>query len=225
MDQRQDIEQADAGLSRIERQVERSQFFIHTALGEGFARIGEASEFVYGLIDLLLAKGVVEEGEVQAAVESVHQEMMKQGEFAGPGTLIRLEDNAESAPQTVKVDCSARLSICHAVCCKLNFALTIPEIESGEIKWDLGRPYQIRHEQDGYCSHLHRDSGACKIYASRPGVCRHYSCANDERIWKDFDKMELNTEWLSANLPPDAPERRVGMLMERPERYTVIANV
>jgi hypothetical protein len=46
------------------------------------------------------------------------------------------------------------------------------------------------------------------VYADRPGVCRHYSCANDERIWKDFENMELNHEWLDANLG-DAPRIRL----------------
>ena len=71
----------------------------------------------------------------------------------------------------------------------------------------------IRHEVDGYCTHHHRAGGGCGIYANRPGVCRRYSCANDSRIWKDFDQMELNTEWIAANLPPEAEERRVGTLM------------
>jgi hypothetical protein len=34
------------------------------------------------------------------------------------------------------------------------------------------------------------------VYHKRPGVCRSYSCAHDERIWKDFDNMVLNHEYL-----------------------------
>jgi Fe-S-cluster containining protein len=92
------------------------------------------------------------------------------------------------------------MPICNAVCCKLHFALSQGEVESGKVKWDLGQPYYIRHETNGFCSHNDRQTGGCSIYADRPGVCRKYSCANDERIWKDFDNMELNREWLDANL-------------------------
>ncbi len=213
MNQANTFDQEDSSLEKLERQVERSQLFTHTALGEGFARVGETAAFVHGLIDLLLAKGLVHEDELQVAIGNVRQQMAAQGELAGPGTAIRLGEAPETAASVVEVDCEARLHICQAVCCKLNFALTIAEVESSNIKWDLGRPYFIRHEVDGYCAHLNRAGGGCGIYANRPGVCRRYSCANDSRIWKDFDKMELNTEWIAANLPPEVEERRVGTLM------------
>lgn len=224
MDQAHPQDQTDTDLIRLERQVERSQLFTHTALGQSLARSGETSAFVHGLIDVLLSRGVVTEDEVRAAVANVHQQLAAQGEFAGPGTLIRLEDSAEGEARTIEVDCQARLPICQAACCKLNFALTISEIELGVIKWDLGRPYHIRHETDGYCTHLQR-GGGCRIYAQRPGVCRHYSCAGDDRIWKDFDRMELNTEWLTTNLPPHVMERRVGTLMEPSAVHTFAADV
>ena len=38
------------------------------------------------------------------------------------------------------------------------------------------------------------------VYTDRPGVCRRYSCANDTRIWKDFDNMVLNEDWIRGNL-------------------------
>lgn len=216
MDPANSIDQNDAEIAQFERQVERSQLFTHTALGESFARVGETSAFVHGLIDVLLAKGVVTEDEIQSAVANVQQQMDSQGELSGPGTLVRLEKPSEVAKQTIEVDCEARLHICKAVCCKLNFALTIGEIESGVVKWDLGRPYCIRHEENGYCTHQIQNAGGCGIYANRPGVCRNYSCAKDDRIWKDFDRMELNTVWLAANLSPNISERRVGTLMEQP---------
>ena len=38
-----------------------------------------------------------------------------------------------------------------------------------------------------------------------PPVCRRYTCRNDGRIWKDFDRMELNGEWISENLAYEKP--------------------
>lgn len=214
MSQSKNTKLENSSIEKLERQVERGQFFTHTALGEGFARVGETSAFVHGLIDLMLSKNLFTEEDLQAAIVNVRQQMSKQGELSGPGTAIRPETGMEKANDVVQVNCNDRMHICKAVCCKLNFALTVNEIELGKAKWDLGRPYFIRHEADGYCTHLKQSCGNCGIYESRPGVCRHYSCANDFRIWKDFEKMELNTEWISVNLPPDAEERRIGTIMQ-----------
>ena len=38
------------------------------------------------------------------------------------------------------------------------------------------------------------------IYDDRPSPCRLYTCEHDERIWTDFEAMELNQEWIDANL-------------------------
>ena len=38
------------------------------------------------------------------------------------------------------------------------------------------------------------------IYDDRPSPCRQYSCVGDDRIWKDFDAMELNQEWIDDRL-------------------------
>jgi hypothetical protein len=39
------------------------------------------------------------------------------------------------------------------------------------------------------------------VYEDRPQVCRAYTCAGDERIWKDFDNMVLNEEFLNGRSP------------------------
>ncbi len=214
MDDDNNFAEKQVELEKIERQVERSQLFTHTALGEGFARVGETAAFVHGLIDLLLNIGLVQEEELEVAVAAVRQQMAAQGELSGPGTAIRPVEEPRNAEEFVVVDCESRMHICKAVCCKLNFALSVAEIELGKVKWDLGRPYFIRHESDGYCSHIDRACGHCGVYEHRPSVCRHYSCAKDGRIWKDFDKMELNTEWITSNLAPHVTERLVGTVME-----------
>jgi Fe-S-cluster containining protein len=105
------------------------------------------------------------------------------------------------------------MHICHAVCCKLNFALTAEEVDAGKVKWDLGFPYIVRHDADGMCSHNDRATGGCGVYADRPGVCRRYSCANDRRIWKDFERMELNSEWLDQHV---SEPTRIRLRMDLP---------
>jgi Fe-S-cluster containining protein len=188
----------DDGPGELERQVERGNLYTHTALGRNAERLAEVESLLYGTIDVLVAKGRISIDEVREAAARVRAESMARGDMPEAGVAVRM---APSAPQpVVPVDCSQRLPICGAVCCKLDFALTLDEVEAGLTKWDLGRPYFIRHGPDGSCVHLDRATKGCGVYDTRPGTCRGYSCAEDRRIWKDFDKMELNDEWLSENL-------------------------
>jgi Fe-S-cluster containining protein len=125
---------------------------------------------------------------------------------AGPSTpagdesrlLLRSDDGLREWP-LVPVDCSARIQICQAVCCKLDFALTREEVLAGRVQWDLARPFFVGRATNGYCVHNDRRTGGCGVYANRPAVCKRWSCANDARIWNDFEQLELNVEWLSAN--------------------------
>lgn len=43
------------------------------------------------------------------------------------------------------------------------------------------------------------------LHADRPEPCRRYSCADDGRISKDIDRMELDHEWLDGHIKPDEP--------------------
>jgi len=199
-------EAADAALDRLQRQVERASLHAHTALGESYARIGETQVLLHGLVDVLLAKGMLDGEELAAAIEPVRRELQARGEARGPGLSIRIQAPQDEASEGAAVDCEARLPICRAACCRLEFALSVDEIEAGHVRWDLGRPYFIRHERDGCCTHLGA-GGGCGVYAHRPGVCRRYSCEHDTRIWNNFDRMELNTEWIAAHLG-DSPGPR-----------------
>jgi hypothetical protein len=113
--------------------------------------------------------------------------------------LLLRRDDGENEWPAVPVDCSSRMQICQAVCCKLDFALTREEVLAGQVQWDLARPFFVGRAANGYCVHNDRRTGGCGVYADRPAICRRWSCANDPRIWKDFEQMELNVEWLSAH--------------------------
>jgi len=212
-----DITRRNLSLETLERQVERGSFFTHTALGRASSHLREVESFTYGILDVLLAKQIVSSEEVSAAVENIRRETAANGEIPGPGVALRLDPPEQQNGAEVKVDCAARMHICHAICCRLDFALTHEEVESGKIKWDLGRPYFIRHEAHGGCTHQDCKSGGCRVYADRPAICRTYSCAKDTRIWKDFEKMELNTEWIEQHLTPSSGPRLIGALMQNAE--------
>jgi Fe-S-cluster containining protein len=160
----------------------------------------------------------VTEEEIAGAMNGVRSELTERRELNGAQTAIRVDSPAAHPSSAVKVDCKARLHICHAACCKLHFALSVAEIESGKAKWDLGRPYFIRHDSHGCCTHLSPESGKCGIYRDRPEVCKAYSCATDGRIWKNFERMELNEEWIAANLSAAAEPRLLAAFMHDTER-------
>jgi Fe-S-cluster containining protein len=183
----------------LEQQVERGNLFTHTALSKHSARINEIESFLYAVIDVLISKGIVPPEELTQTVKKVREEMLSNQEASYPGISLRV-DNSNSE-DFIPVNCEERLHICKAVCCKLDFALNAEEVESGKIKWDLGRPYFIRHHtKTCYCTHNDPVTLRCNIYHQRPSVCKKYSCANDTRIWANFERMELNKEWIDENI-------------------------
>ncbi len=192
-------------LRRLERQLERGGLFTHTALSDNADRLNNAEAFLYGLVDILIEKGLLTQEELAEKAQAVRVEMQEKGEAIGPGVALRVDDPNPENNRFIPVNCEERLHICKAACCKLGFSLSVAEVESGIVKWDLGQPYHIRHEQDGYCSHIERDTLSCNIYHERPGVCRKYSCAGDERIWTDFENMILNEAWINEHTHEGRP--------------------
>jgi hypothetical protein len=199
----------DAAMNRLDgldRQLERGGVRTQSLFNRTFERLSEVEAMVLGLLDALLARGVVAPADVEPAVRRVEQQIAARGEESAHAVALRSDDaEAASRPDAV-VDCAARMHVCHAVCCKLAVKLDAAEVESGRLKWDLGRPYYLRKEADGRCTHQDRRGGGCGVYADRPKPCRQYSCANDGRIWKDFEGMVLNDEWLATHFRPDQPQ-------------------
>jgi Fe-S-cluster containining protein len=201
--------------ARLQRQLERGSLFTHSALGRSDLRARETESFLYGLIDVLIARGAIDETELAAAVDSVRVELEAAGDTPEPGVGLRVDEPEAAAAPATEVDCEARMPVCQAVCCQLDFALSYDEVENGVLRWDMGRPYLIRHEADGLCCHNDRASGGCSVYDDRPTPCKRYSCAGDERIWKDFDAWELNHEWIADNLGDRRPRLLHAMLAVR----------
>ena len=186
-------------VGQLEEQVERGNLFTHSALSRQSARINEIESFLYAMIDVFTQKGIAAPDELSEAVRKVREEMLEKGESSYPGITLSVDTPQDN--EFIPVNCEERMHICKAVCCKLDFALNAAEIESGKIKWDLGRPYFIRRESGScHCSHIDPATLKCNVYDHRPSVCKKYSCAGDKRIWKDFDKMELNQEWIDENI-------------------------
>ncbi len=188
-------------------QIERGSLFNHASLDRVAARASGIEAKLHELVDLLRDKGIVGDGELATPAPQAPGVPSQAADGADPQAPAPVQwpsfalRNPTGPPKpAVEVNCAERMHVCHAVCCKLHFALTAEEVDAGRVRFDIGFPYMIRHDSDGYCTHNDRSTGFCGVYADRPGICRHYTCANDDRIWKDFEGMELNHEWLDANL-------------------------
>lgn len=188
---------ADPGspVEQLERQMQRASFFSHASLQLISTRLDALETAVSQLLEQLSGRGLAER-RPQEDPSPPDPDAIR-----WPGIAIRMDSEQDERRSTVEVNCAERMHVCHAVCCKMPIPLSAEEVESGKTKWDLGHPYMIRQEADGYCTHNDRPTGHCTIYGDRPKVCRRYSCADDNRIWKDFDRMVLNQEWIDANLP------------------------
>jgi Fe-S-cluster containining protein len=108
----------------------------------------------------------------------------------------------------VEIDCASRIPACHAVCCRLPFALSEQDVHEGVVRWDPIQPYLIQQEADGRCTHQDRGTGFCTIHRQRPLSCRTFDCRHDRRIWLDFDNMIPNPAiedeiWPFGALDPD----------------------
>jgi hypothetical protein len=192
-------------LRALERQVERGSMFNQAVFQKAFQRLSLVEGLLRELTEAVCERGVVTPDDLPGAVQAeiaaeARAEAREEGDpsLRWPAIAIRVEPEEPEAGEPV--DCEARMSICHAVCCKLKFALSQPEVEAGDVKWDIGHPYIIRQNASGYCCHNDTETRGCTVYDRRPGVCSRYSCRNDGRIWLDFDNMVLNDEWIEGHV-------------------------
>jgi Fe-S-cluster containining protein len=161
---------------------------VHSRANANTSKVLEVAAFSYAVIELLMERGIISVEELDERKKEVGQRLVEK--FAERGMGVALTDDAQdkySYQSTVKIDCENRLHLCRGACCRLKFALGVQDLEEGTVKWDLGRPYMIRHDGDGYCHHLDREAKCCQIYEQRPVVCRAYDCSKDKRIWEDFE--------------------------------------
>jgi Fe-S-cluster containining protein len=191
-------------LHELERQVERGNLYAHTALTEQAARTNKSEALLLGLADLLVRSEVISADDLTAAVNATGRELHDAGRRATLDVAIR-GDSDRPTISADEIDCDARIPYCKAVCCRLRWPLSVDEIENGPVKWDLGRPYFNRHNSEGYCHMIDMDTYGCTVYEQRPAPCREFSCKGDERIWKDFDAMVINQEWIDSHLTERTP--------------------
>jgi hypothetical protein len=66
-------------IDSVEQQVERGSLFMHTALTETAERVTEVETFLYGLVDVLVTRQVINEDALGEAAAAVRDELDQQG--------------------------------------------------------------------------------------------------------------------------------------------------
>lgn len=187
-------------LVTIQRSVKRDEvagglLYCHSRLNSNTSKLLESASFLYALVELLADKGLVEIQELEEKKVEVAARLLDSYLDRGMGVAMQEDERDKyTFNETVEIDCESRVHLCKASCCRMSFALSQQDVEEGAIKWDLGRPYLIAQDADGYCRHLDRESSCCTVREQRPLPCRGYDCRKDKRVWLDFENRIINPE-------------------------------
>lgn len=194
-DARPEVELPSLPLESLREEVAGGFLYAHSRANANSNKILEVASFSYALIELLSERGLITIEELDERKDQVHKRQAEKFAEKGMGVaLTKEEKETDGHSLNVEIDCENRLHLCHAACCRLRFALTVRDVEKGNVRWNLSQPYMIRQGADGYCHHLDREAQRCGIYEDRPFVCRAYDCRKDQRIWQDFEKRIVSPE-------------------------------
>jgi Fe-S-cluster containining protein len=184
-----------SSMEDLRNDVAEGLMFSHSRENANTSKVLEVASFSYALIELLSERGLISLEELDERKRKVGARLVEKFAEKGMGVALTDDENDKYAYEGgVQIDCDQRLPLCRGACCRLSFALTVQDLEEGAVKWALGRPYMIRHDADGYCHHLERETKHCGIYAQRPIVCRSYDCRKDKRIWADFENRVVSPD-------------------------------
>jgi Fe-S-cluster containining protein len=177
------------------QEVAGGLLYCHSRLNANTSKLLESASFLYALVELLTEKGFVGLEELEDKKREVAERLLESFLDKGMGVAMQEDERDKyTFDETVEIDCENRVHLCKAACCRMSFALSQQDVEEGVVKWDLGRPYLIAQDTDGYCRHLDRKTSCCTIRDQRPLPCRGYDCRKDKRVWTDFEQMIINPD-------------------------------
>jgi Fe-S-cluster containining protein len=199
------IEFSPTSLENLRNDVAEGLMYSHSRENANTSKVLEVASFSYALIELLHERGIISLEELDERKRKVGQRLVEKFAEKGMGVALTDDEKDKYAYEgTVEIDCENRMPLCRGACCRLSFALSVQDLEEGDVKWELGRPYMIRRGADGYCHHLDREHKRCGIYDKRPVVCRAYDCRKDKRIWADFENRIVSADLENLFPKPDA---------------------
>ena len=197
--------------NKLREELAEGLLYIHARLAENTSTTFEAAAFLYGLIELLSEKGLLAIDELDKRKQEVAKRLIKKNDEKGVGVLLQEPEYEKYTFEgEAKIDCENRVHLCKAACCRLPFALSKQDIREGIVHWDLGQPYIIAQEKDGYCTHMDRGCQRCTIREHRPVPCRAYDCSKDNKIWLDFENKIINPDILKDDWPGCVSENDEG---------------
>lgn len=173
--------------------VIRGLIYAHNRANANTAEVHQASATVQAVVDLLVEGGLLEREALEARRQAAAEQL--RGQYVERGMAVAMQEFAVSKyafQDGAEIDCENRVHLCQAACCRLPLALSREDVQEGVVRWDLGQPYIIARDEDGYCTHLNRQTSRCTIYNRRPIPCRGYDCREDRRIWLDFEDKVVN---------------------------------
>lgn len=195
----------------------RGLLYTHNRANANTAEVHLACATIHAVVELLLERGVLNREELARRQDAASDTLRRQYVERGMGVAMQEFGVSKYAFQAApEIDCASRIQLCHAACCKLPLALSKEDIEEGSVSWELGQPYMLAHDSDGYCAHHNRETHGCGIYAQRPIPCRGYDCRNDQRIWLDFEKAIPNPDLTAPAWPNVLMEHGAADVESRP---------
>jgi Putative zinc- or iron-chelating domain len=173
--------------------VLRGLLYAHDRANANTAMLHEASSTLDAVVDALVDAGLLDRASLGERASEAGERRERQFFERGMGVALQQFDQSKYAFEGgARIDCENRVELCGAACCRLPFALSREDVEEGVVRWDLGRPYVIAHDEDGRCVHMDPATHRCGVYERRPIPCRGYDCRNDRRIWLDFEGRVVN---------------------------------
>ena len=182
--------------------VLRGLIYTHNRANANTAEVHQTSAMLRALIALLVESGVLDRETLAARCQEESEQLRHQ--YITRGMAVAMQEFSVSKYEFqggAVIDCENRLHLCKAACCRLPLALSKEDVQEGIVRWDLGQPYIIARNQDGYCTHLEQGTCRCTVYAHRPIPCRGYDCRNDQRIWLDFENRVVNPRIAERDWP------------------------
>jgi len=183
-------------LEELRQEVTRGFLYANTRANHNTGKALQVASFCYALIELLSEKGIITVEELDKRKKAVADRLVKKFKDEGMGAVYQdPECDKYNFDKEVEIDCASRVHLCKAACCRIfGFALSRQDIKEGIVRWDLGYPYMISKDGDGYCGHLDRATYRCTVREHRPIPCRAFDCRNDKRIWLDFENKVINPD-------------------------------
>lgn len=204
------MDSGSASERALRKSVAEGLLYTHLRLSENTHQNTEVASFLYSLIEILSEKALLSIDELDARKHEVEERLMRKNRDRGVGVLLQEgpEEDKYAFASEARIDCENRIQHCKAACCRLPFALSKQDVHEGIIRWDLGQPYVIEQREDGYCTHLERDTCRCTVRDARPIPCRAFDCSKNRNIWLDFENRIINPEILNPDWPRNVSAAR-----------------